>query len=104
MRFATFCFVSVLLGAAIGSSLNAQQGSQPELVIQAANTAGAPAPSKPAVTADDPTLQAALTALKALQDAKTANAEVLKKQEATLQQLDEVQKAADQLRIFTKRG
>jgi hypothetical protein len=101
MRFATLCFVSILLGAAIGSSLNAQQPSQPQLVIQAANTAATPAPLKQAVTADDTTAQAAL---KALQDAKAANAEVLKKQEATLQQLDELQKAADQMRIFSKRG
>ena len=103
MRFTTFCFASILLGAAIGSSLNAQQPAQPELVIQAANTAAAPAPaaSKPAVTADDTTLQ---VATKALQDARTANAELLKKQEATLQQLDELQKATDQLRIFSKRG
>ena len=101
MRFTTFCFVSILLGAAIGPSLNAQQPSQPQLVIQAANTGATPAPLKPAVTADDTTSQAAL---KALQDAKAANAEVLKKQEATLQQLDELQKAADQLRIFSKRG
>ena len=38
MRFTTSCFVSILLGAAIGPSLNAQQPSQPQLVIQAANT------------------------------------------------------------------
>lgn len=35
---------------------------------------------------------------------KAANEEMLRKQEATLQQLDEIQKAAEQLKIFSKRG
>ena len=39
-----------------------------------------------------------------LQETMTANDEMLKKQEATLQQLDELEKAADQLKIFSKRG
>jgi hypothetical protein len=102
MRFAALCFALVLFGSAAGHSLNAQQPSQPEVVVQAANTAvAAPAPSKPAATSDDSTLQ---TAIKALQEAKRANDGLLKKQEATLQQLDEVQKAAEQLKIFSKRG
>ena len=43
-------------------------------------------------------------AIKLLQDMKTANAEVLKKQEATLQALEELQKAADEIKIFSKRS
>jgi Skp family chaperone for outer membrane proteins len=43
-------------------------------------------------------------ALQLLQAMKAANEETLKKQEATLQQLDELQKAADQIKIFGKRG
>ena len=43
-------------------------------------------------------------AIKMLQETKAANDEMLKKQEATLQQLGELQKAADQLKIFSKRG
>ncbi len=39
-----------------------------------------------------------------LQQMKETNAETLKKQEAALQQLDEIQKAAEQLKIFSKRG
>ena len=35
---------------------------------------------------------------------KAANDETLKRQEATLQQLDDLQKAAEQLKIFAKRG
>lgn len=43
-------------------------------------------------------------ALKSLQAMKAANEELLRKQTATLQQLDELQKAAEQLRIYSKRG
>ncbi|MEN3370290.1 MAG: hypothetical protein V7609_2433 [Verrucomicrobiota bacterium] len=43
-------------------------------------------------------------ALKALQALKAANDEILKQQAATLQKLDEIEKAANELRIFSKRG
>ena len=44
------------------------------------------------------------TTLKALQEMKAANTEILKQQEATLQKLDELEKAAQEIRIYTKRG
>lgn len=39
-----------------------------------------------------------------LTEAKAANAALLEKQKATLERLDALQKEAEQLRIFTKRG
>ena len=39
-----------------------------------------------------------------LKEMKAANVETLQKQAATLEQLDELEKAADQLKIFAKRG
>ncbi len=101
MRFAALCFALVVFSSAVGYSLKAQQPSQPELIVPAANAAATPALQKAAAPSVDGTAQ---TAIKALQEAKKANDELLKKQEATLQQLDELQKAADQLRIFSKRG
>jgi hypothetical protein len=81
----------------------AQQPTPPLMVVQAAN---APAPpnvtnAAPAPDKSSPSLQ---IAIKALQKAKAANDETLKKQEAMLQQLDELQKAAEQLKVFSKRG
>ena len=70
------------------------------VVVQAANN---PAPAAPAHAAQSADTGGVLTALKALEQVKAANAETLKKQEAALQQLDEMQKAADQLRIFAHR-
>ena len=42
--------------------------------------------------------------LKALQAMKAANEEILKQQIATLEKLDEIEKAANEIRIYTKRG
>jgi hypothetical protein len=68
-------------------------------VIQAAAPAAASVVQPAALVA--PSSQGALQLLNAI---KAANVETLKKQEATLQQLDELQKAADQIKVFTKRG
>jgi len=76
------------------------------IIVQAAAPATAPQPSTAAPNAisaaqDSASLQAAL---KSLQEIKAANAETLKKQAATIQQLDELQKLADEMKIFSKRG
>jgi predicted transcriptional regulator len=42
--------------------------------------------------------------MKSLRELKAANEEILKKQQATLEALDELQKAADQIKVFSKRG
>jgi hypothetical protein len=44
------------------------------------------------------------TALKALQAMKATNEEILNQQKATLEKLDEIEKAANDIRIYTKRG
>ena len=80
--------------------VNAQQPSPQLVVVQAATqpTAATPAPAAPAVSD-----AAIATALKALEQVKAANDATLKKQEQMLQQLDELQKAAEQLKVFSKR-
>jgi hypothetical protein len=42
--------------------------------------------------------------MKSLREMKAANEQILKKQQATLETLDELQKAADQIKVFSKRG
>jgi len=84
----------------------AKAQSPAPIVVQAASAAtvssnSASATTSPPAAQDSEALQAAL---KSLQEIKVANDETLKKQEATLQQLDELQKAADQVKIFGKRG
>lgn len=73
------------------------------IVIQSANAApAAPAPraqAAPAASSSDPRAVVQL-----LQEMETTNAETLKKQEAALAALDELQKAAEEIKIFSKRG
>jgi hypothetical protein len=44
------------------------------------------------------------SAIKLLEEVRAANAETLKKQQAALERLDELQKAADQLKVYAKRS
>ena len=102
MKYAIALFGLALVASA--EQTVAQQPTPPLMVVQAANAPTAPATGKPAGAVPDkpsPSLQAAI---KALQQAQAANDETLKKQEAMLQQLDELQKAAEQLKVFSKRG
>ena len=58
------------------------------------------APASATATATDTTA----SNLKALHDFKAANDEILKKQKTALETLDELQKAADQIKMYTKRS
>lgn len=76
------------------------QGPTP-VVVQAVPTAKVPAAVPVAAPVSDSSVA---DALKTLRDLKAANDETLKKQAATLQQLEELEKAAEQIKIYTKRG
>lgn len=97
----TFSFVFAL-GLGLWSPETRAQTTAP-IVIQAASASSTPSVPRPrpAVAVDSFSLQ---PAIKALQELKAANEEILKKQEATLQRLDELQKEAEQLKIFSKRS
>lgn len=95
-----------IIVAALGFSammLHAQAPGQ--VVVQSAapvptNAAAAPVPA-PAAAANN---AATAALLQSLQQLKAANDELLSKQAATLQQLEEVEKAAEQIKIYTKRS
>ena len=82
------------------STITAQQPTPQMVVVQPATTS-APAPAAPAAAATPS--DAVANAIKMLEQIKAANDTMLKKQEAMLQQLDELQKAAEQLKVFSKR-
>jgi hypothetical protein len=90
-------------------SLFAARAQSPSPAVIPAAVPAAPTgtqPSAPA-TVSIPAVQdsgSILAALKSLQEIKAANDEMLRRQEAVLQQLDELQKAAEQMKIFSKRG
>jgi len=87
-------FIAVALAS---TSLWAQ--SPAPVIVQAMPAVTTPAASVPAASA-----QADSAILKTLQEIKAANEAVLAKQAATLQQLDEIEKAAEQIKIYSKRG
>jgi hypothetical protein len=88
-----------ILAAAVLVSIASAQSPMPMVVPAMTPATTAKSPAIPAVAA-----VSTQTTLKALQEIKTANAEILKQQEATLQKLDEIEKAANEIRIYTKRG
>ena len=96
---ATILFVFAVLLAVGGVSAQ----SPTPIVVQAASaTAAKSTTSAPAATATD--ARSIPDAIKLLEQIKSANDEVLAKQKAALERLDELQDDADQLRIFAKRG
>ena len=84
----------------VTGGVNAQ--SPTPIVVQAANSAATSTSSKSAAAAAD--VHSIPDAIKLLEQIKAANDEVLAKQKAALERLNELQDAADQLRIFAKRG
>jgi hypothetical protein len=90
--------LSVFVTFALAGMLSAQS---PMPVIVPAMTPAVKSSQAPAAPENAGSLQAAL---KQLLEMKAANEETLRKQEATLQQLDELEKAAEQIRIYTKRS
>jgi hypothetical protein len=79
----------------------ARAQSPAPIIVQAASSAPAASTSPASVTAAVSSLPDAIILL---EQVKAANDEVLAKQKAALERLDELQEAADQLRIFAKRG
>jgi hypothetical protein len=73
------------------------------IVVQAASGTAVTSTSSKAVAAA-PDVHSIPDAIKLLEQIKAANDEVLAKQKASLERLDELQDAAEQLRIFAKRG
>lgn len=97
MRAAIF----FLCTAVAFASLSVSQAQTPApIVVQAAT----PAATSQSAAATAVTAAANQTALKALQALKAANDEILRQQAATLLKLDEMEKAANELRIFSKRS
>ena len=89
----------MLLTIALASLLQAQ--SPMPVIVPAMTPAIKSAPAAPAPSEKSVSLQAAL---KMLQEIKATNEETLRKQTATLEQLDELEKAADAIRLLSKRS
>ena len=82
---------AILIGAVIGVAQTLQPAPAP---MQAATPALVP----------DAKQQAEMENIKELQELKVQNDEILKQQQAALEALDDLQREADQMRIYSKRG
>ena len=78
-------------------------GPSSEIIIQAASPETKPANATVSTKGASQEPSSLQTALKLIQEMKAGNEETLKKQEAVLAQLDELQKTADQIKAFSKR-
>jgi hypothetical protein len=98
-----FKFTFFLLIGSLAGALNASRAQNPIVVVQAASPPPIVSTSttKPSTAPDS---AAAPALIKLLEAMKATNAETLKKQEAVLQQLDDLAKAAEQMKAFSKRG
>jgi len=82
----------------------AKPQSPTPIIVQAAN---APVAAKSTTTTTAPAandVQSTIAAIRILEQLKSANDEILAKQKAALERLDELKENADQLQIFAKRG
>lgn len=95
MRRLTFSLLTVVSLASISYA----QSPVPVVVPAMTPPTTAKGPAVPGNTASS-----TQETLKALQAMKAANDEILKQQAATLLKLDEIEKAANEIRIYTKRG
>lgn len=98
--------ITILLVAVTSLGATAKAQAPTPIIVQPANAPATTATSgsaKPAAAAASDA-QSIPAAIKILEQIKAANDDVLAKQKAALQRLDELQQAADQLQIFAKRG
>jgi hypothetical protein len=96
IRISIFSALAVVI-LALGTA-----GAQSPVIVQAADAA----PTNPAASAPAAPVPASAskTMMQALQAMEIMNEATIKKQEAALATLDELQKAAEELKIFSKRG
>ena len=97
MRESFFVFSAVILSALLLPGSHAQTPAP--IIIQAATPV--PALAQPVNAAQ---VQSTQSTLQLLQELLATNAATISKQEAALATLDELQKAAEEIKIFSKRG
>jgi predicted component of type VI protein secretion system len=98
MRRTFFVFSALVCSALFLAASHAQTPAP--IIIQAATPAPAVA-NRSLTSVEEKSTQ---STLQLLQEMKTTNAATISKQEAALATLDDLQKAAEEIKIFSKRG
>ncbi|MGI8890130.1 MAG: hypothetical protein ACR2G0_05020 [Chthoniobacterales bacterium] len=94
----------VLLGVAALPLLSGNAQAPAPVIIQAVTPAPVSVVAPPPAAAAAPVTDLQASTMQQLQEMRTTNAETIKKQEAALATLDELQKAAEEIKIYSKRG
>jgi hypothetical protein len=89
--------LALLSSVLLASGLPAQ--TQQPVIVPAQNVPPAVAAPQPG-----PAMSGAEGVMQTLQQMKATNADLLRKQQATLQQLDELEKAIEQVKIYSRRS
>jgi hypothetical protein len=106
-------FPSLIATFSLIATITFVKGQSPQPILVQAATGANSGTTTSAVTTTTTSAQSAAiaqnaaavqVAIQTLEKIKSANDEVLKRQQATLQQLDELQQAAEELKVFSKRG
>jgi hypothetical protein len=91
----------LLASGVVAICLGVAAFAQTPIIVQPANQAAATPQPTISTKADDTGMQ---DAIKSLQEMKAANDDLLQKQQALLEALDELEKEAEQMRIYSKRS
>lgn len=95
-----FFFSSLICSVTLIVTATRAQSPTP-IIVQAASAIPSTSSAARAVPVN---VSSVPEAIKLLEQMKASNQEILGKQESTLERLDELQKTADQLKIFTRRS
>jgi hypothetical protein len=101
MKLTTRFFFCSLICSVIIIITPVRAQSPTPIIVQAASALPATSSATRAVPVN---VSSVPEAIKLLEQMKTSNQEILSKQEAALERLDDLQKTADQLKIFTRRS
>jgi len=101
MKLTTRFFLASLICSVIIIITPVRAQSPTPIIVQAASAIPATSSATRVVPEN---VSSVPEAIKLLEQMKTSNQEILSKQEAALERLDDLQKTADQLKIFTRRS
>src|ERR1700722_15513183 len=101
MNLTTGFFFSSLICSVTLIVTAARAQSPTPIIVQAASAIPSTSSAARAVPVN---VSSVPEAIKLLEQMKASNQEILSKQEGTLERLDDLQKTADQLKIFTRRS
>jgi hypothetical protein len=92
----------IMIGGLATASVSA--GNPPEIIVQAASPMSAQPTASPTPVAIAPPINMSDEALKVLKEMQAGDAEMLKKQELLMQQLEDIEKQVAEIKAYAHRS